>query len=83
MNSKQLATVLIKVLGLSIAIDGVHTLVTGLLQLFRIGQMGRFMPPSDPLMLLVSNAIVSLLIGIYLITRTRNIVGFLLRDGDE
>jgi hypothetical protein len=82
MNSKQLANVLIKILGLSIFINGGLGFFTGLLQLCQIGFSGRSLPVAGALYTL-AHATVSLAIGIYLTLKSRQVAGFLFKGEAE
>ena len=79
MQPKQLANVLVKVLGLSFSIHGLIGFVSGLLRLSRSGQG---MTLSDMLESM-TYGIVALAIGLYLIRRSRNITGWLFKGDNE
>ena len=79
MKSKQLANVLIKVLGLSLLIYGILSFVTGILQL---SQISRGLPVPS-LMMPLAHGIVQSAIGIYLIVKSQNIAGFLFKNENE
>jgi hypothetical protein len=87
MNSKQLATVLIKVLGFYIIIQGCFSLITALVEWSQIGTLVRGQPltgvPLDALKMAV-HGVVAQVIGIYLIVTARRFaVTLLKKDGDE
>jgi hypothetical protein len=67
MKSKQLANVLIKILGLSILVESIPAVVTGL---FRSGTI-------------FVSLLVSVALGICLILKSRDVAGFLFKDEEE
>jgi uncharacterized membrane protein len=79
MKSKQLANVLIKILGLSLFIYAILSIVAGLLELghLRQGMQWQFM--LSP----IEHGIVQLAIGIYLMAKSRSLTGYLFKDDDE
>ncbi len=82
MTSKQLANVLIKILGLSTLVSGLYGLAVGLLQLTQIGAFDRNMPFISFLRM-PAGAIVQLVIGNYLIIKSRKLTEFLFKDEVE
>jgi hypothetical protein len=79
MKSKQLANVLIKILGLSVAIHSIPGVITGLYNVARVRSAGG---PGDywfyPLSSLVLAAI-----GIYLVVKSRAVTEFLFKNDEE
>jgi putative Ca2+/H+ antiporter (TMEM165/GDT1 family) len=75
MKSKQLANVLIKVLGLSLCVQSANHCVTGIFNL-----LASRMP--FPLINFVAAAILAA-VGIYFIVRSQNVAGCLFRGEDE
>jgi hypothetical protein len=88
MNSKQLANVLIKILGLSVIVHSIPTLLGSLVvMLHSQGQMttttyGR--PSSGPdSSLFIASTVLTLIVGIFLIVKSRAIAEFLFKAEDE
>lgn len=79
MKSKQLANVLIKVLGLSVVIHSVPAIITGLFNVVRARGSGS---PGDYLFYPVSS-VVLLALGIYLIINSRCVTEWLFKNEDE
>ena len=79
MQPKQLANVLVKVLGLSLFIHGVIGFVSGLLQLSRLSQGMSLSGMLES----IAYGVVTLAIGLYLIRRSRNITGWLFKGDNE
>ncbi len=79
MNQKQLANVLIKILGLSICVDGLVRMVSGFLNLFAVltsrGGFGSLYTWFNPFV-----GLVPLVIGILFIFLSRAIAEFLFKD---
>ncbi len=80
MKSKQLANVLIKILGLSVSVHALPSIFNGLLSLTRssrgIGLPDMFWSYTLP-------SVVMLAIGVYLILRSRNVAGCLFKDKED
>ena len=80
MNSKQLAAVLVKVLGLSVIIGGIMSLASGMIQLsLTVGRGASWIS----MMTIPAHAIISVGIGLYLILQTSQVVGLLFQNGEE
>ena len=79
MKTKQLANVLIKILGLSVCVHSIPGIITGLYNSVRIKGVGG---PGDWWFYPVSSAVLAA-IGIYLIIRSRNVAACLFKDEDE
>jgi hypothetical protein len=77
MRSKQLANVLIKILGLSILVHAIPSFVTGLLEIMRMMRLD-----FSPLAVLFSPVVLAVL-GIVLIVRSRDIAEFLFKNEGE
>jgi hypothetical protein len=79
MRSKQLANVLIKILGLAVCVRGVPTFLSELLSLLRLAaddaSTGSYWLVPVPSLILV-------IIGIYLIVRSRNVPEYLFKGED-
>jgi hypothetical protein len=80
MKTKQLANVLIKILGLSVIIHGIPSVMTGFFTGFRIrgdsSQAGYYWPFWLSYLILPA-------IGIYLVLKSRDVATFLFKDEDE
>jgi len=79
MNSKQLANVLIKILGLSVIVHNLSTLIGGLLTIMQASRAG--MAGGGSFFLLTS--VLTVFVGIFLIVKSRAIAEFLLKAEDE
>ena len=82
MKSKQLAYVLIKILGLSIFVGGIEVIAGGLLNLFQFRSPGSYITITGALMM-PAQGIISMAIGFILIIRSRHIADYLFKDDDE
>lgn len=80
MKSKQLANVLIKILGLSVCVHAVPNLIDGLFNLTR-ARAGGVLP--DMFWFYPVPSVVLLAIGIYLIVRSWNVAECLFKGEDE
>lgn len=80
MKTKQLANILIKILGLSVLVHGIPSIITGLFSAFQIrgasSQGGYYW-------LYPLSSVVLVAIGIYLIVKSRDVAAFLFKDEDE
>jgi uncharacterized membrane protein YoaK (UPF0700 family) len=87
MKPKQLANVLIKILGLSICIHGIPSFVTGFVRGFLSGLSSsgtvRSTTGSGSSSTLVVGALVELVLGIILIVKSRALTDLLLKGEDE
>ncbi len=79
MNSKQLANVLIKVLGLSILAHSIPGILNGILSAL----VARGVGAGGNYWLLYVSPVASAAIGIWLLIQSRSIAEFLFRSGDE
>ena len=80
MKSKQLANVLIKILGLSVLVHGIPSILTGLLTLSQargVGSRGEYF------WLYPLSSVVLVAIGIYFIVKSRDVTAILFKDEDE
>ena len=80
MKSKQLANVLIKILGLSVLVHGIPSIISGLLSMLQVRGMGSqgsyfWLYPLSPVIVVA--------IGIYFIAKSRDVAAFLFKDEDE
>jgi hypothetical protein len=82
MKTKQLANVLIKLLGLSVAIHSIPNVVSMLYSAF--GNAARFRPlgESENWWIYPLSSLIVPAIGIYLIVRSRNVAECLFKDED-
>jgi zinc transporter ZupT len=82
MKTKQLANVLIKILGLSVLVHAIPSFLTALLPMLQaIGFPERTAWNYYWLYLLAD--VVSVAIGIYLIAKSRNVAAFLFKDEND
>jgi len=79
MNTKQLAHVLTKILGLSVVVHAIPTLVTGI---FNTARRSGFGPQNEYWFYLVPPLIL-MVIGIYLIIKSRDVVECLFKGEAE
>ena len=79
MKSKQLANVLIKILGLSVVVHGIPSVFTGLMSLLQVSDLGS----RNYYWLYPLSSVVLVVIGIALIVRSRDIAAFLFKDENE
>jgi hypothetical protein len=78
MKTKQLANILIKILGLSVVVHGIPGLITGLFNVVRARGIGS---PGDYLFYPVSS-VVLLALGIYLVVKSRCVTELLFKNED-
>ncbi|MGD1089751.1 MAG: hypothetical protein ABR955_13675 [Verrucomicrobiota bacterium] len=83
MKSKQLANVLIKILGLSVCIHAVPAFITGIYQLVVYVTEPRGIIPGGGFWFYVAPNLFYIAVGIYLIVTSRKVVGFLFKNEDE
>ena len=79
MKPKQLANVLIKILGLSVIVQGIPAFGTGVFNLVQLKGAGS--PPGYWVYALFSMLLVA--IGIFLIIKSRAVTEFLFKDEEE
>ncbi len=79
MKSKQLANVLIKILGLSVVVHSIPAIITGLFNIARASGRGW---PGDYWFYPVSS-VVLLALGVYLVAKSRCVTEFLFKGEDE
>ena len=83
MKTKQLANILIKILGLSVIVHGIPSIITGFLPMLQAigrsssGGFGGFY------WLYPFSSVILVVIGIYLIVKSRDVAAFLFKDEDE
>lgn len=82
MKTKQLANILIKILGLSVIVHGIPSILTGLLTVLQAGGVG-FGSRGGYFWLYPLSSVVLLAVGIYLILKSRDVAAFLFKDDDE
>jgi hypothetical protein len=80
MKTKQLANVLIKILGLSVIVHPIPTIITGLLQMTQVRGMGS---QGAYFWLYPFSYVILIAIGIYLVVKSRDVAAFLFKDEDE
>jgi hypothetical protein len=81
MKPKQLAYVLIKVFGLSLFVTGILGIAGGLLNLFQFRSGGGITPVGA--LMMPAHGIISMVIGFFLIVRSRHLADYLFKDDDE
>lgn len=79
MKTKQLANVLIKILGLSVLVHSIPTIITGLFNIVRARGVGS---PGDYWFYPVSSVVLAA-IGIYLIVKSQDVAAFLFKGENE
>ncbi len=79
MKSKQLANVLIKILGLSVFVHSIPGIITGLYNVVRVRGAGG---PGDFWFYPVSSLVLAA-IGVYLIVKSRDVAAYLFKGEDE
>ena len=80
LKSKQLANVLIKILGLSVLVHGIPSIITGLFSLVQVRGVGS---RGDYFWLYPLSSVVLVAIGVYLIVKSRDVTACLFKDEDE
>ena len=81
MNQKQLANVLIKILGLSMCVYGITPIATGIMDLFaNLLQLVQYNVHSNTWSSPMMTGLLSAVIGVYLIIRSRSIAGTLFKN---
>ncbi len=78
MKTKQLANVLIKVLGLSLVVHDIPTLVSAIVDMYQV-----FRGSESGIGILPLTAIIILLTGIFLIAKSRDTAEILFKGDDE
>jgi hypothetical protein len=79
MKTKQLANVLIKILGLSVFVHSIPGIITGLFNILRASGVGS---PRDYWFYPVSSVVLAA-IGIYLIVKSQDVSEFLFKSENE
>ncbi len=80
MKTKQLANILIKILGLSVVVHGIPAVISGIFNIVRASKA--YGSPSDFWAYPISTVIL-LVIGVYLIVKSRDVTALLFKDEDE
>jgi len=80
MKSKQLANVLIRILGLSVLVHGIPFIITELFTLVQARGVGS---RADYFWLSPLSSVIMIAIGIYLIVKSRDVAAYLFKDDDE
>jgi hypothetical protein len=83
MKTKQLANVLIKILGLSVIVQGVPIILAGLLSMLQFEGVGPGSGAAYNYFLHLLPTLVMVAIGIYLLVESRAITAALFKDEDE
>ena len=82
MKTKQLANILIKILGLSVLVHSISSIISELLPFLQImGANGNL--HSNYYWLYPLSSVVSAIIGIYLLVKSRDVAAFLFKVEDE
>jgi hypothetical protein len=79
MKTKQLAYVLTKILGLSVVVHGIPSLVSGILNMTRTSGFG----PQRDVWFFVVAPLVIMVIGIYLMVKSHDVVEVLFKGEEE
>ena len=79
MKTKQLANALIKILGLSVLVQGIPSILAGLLAMLQFGGVGFGSPGPYNYFLHLLPTLIMVAIGIYLIVKSRDVAAFLFR----
>jgi hypothetical protein len=80
MKTKQLANILIKILGLSVVVHGIPSIITGLVQTLQVRGMGS---QNGYFWLYPFSSVILVAIGIYFVVQSRDVAAFLFKDEDE
>jgi len=83
MKSKQLANVLIKILGLSVLVHGIPSILNGLFSLLQFRGAGSQMSRMDFYWLYPLSSVVTVAIGVYLIVKSRDVAEYLFKGDEE
>lgn len=83
MKTKQLANVLIKILGLSVLVQGIPSILITLFSMLEAGGVGFGLRANYGYWLHLLPTLIMVVIGIYLIVRSRDVATFLFKDEDE
>jgi len=81
MKTKQLANILIKILGLSVIVHGIPSIITGFLPMLQA--IGRSSSSGGFYWLYPFSSVILVVIGIYLVVKSRDVAAFLFKDEDE
>ena len=82
MKTKQLANILIKILGLDVLVHGIPSIISGLLPVFQaMSSPGNVY--WNHYWIYPLSAAVSVVIGIYLVIKSRDVAAFLFKNEDE
>jgi hypothetical protein len=79
MKTKQLANVLIKILGLSVLVHAFPTIVSGFLPVIHVSSLSQ----GGYFWLYPLSSVIVVVIGLYLIVKSRDVAAFLFKDEDE
>jgi uncharacterized membrane protein len=80
MKTKQLANVLIKILGLSVIVHGIPSFITGFIPMLQgIGSSSS----KGLYWLYLCASVILIVIGIYFVVKSRDVAAFLFKDEDE
>jgi len=80
MKTKQLANILIKILGLSVIVHGIPSILTGLLTVLQSGGLGT---RGSYFWLYPLSSVVLLATGVYLVLKSRYVTAYLFKDEAE
>ena len=83
MKTKQLANVLIKILGLAVIVQGIPSILAGLASMLQFGGLGFGSRGEYNYFLHLLPTLIMVASGIYLIVKSRDVAAFLFKDEDE
>ena len=83
MKTKQLANLLIKILGLSVVVHSIPTIVASLLSMLYAAGLGPGSQGMYPYFLHFVPNLILFVIGIYLIVKSRDVAALLFKNEDE
>jgi len=83
MKSKQLANVLIKILGLSVLVEGIPSILNGLFSLLQIRGSGSQIGNMGYYWLYPLSSVVTVVLGVYLIIKSREVAEYLFKGDEE
>jgi hypothetical protein len=81
MKTKQLANILIKIVGLSVIAHGIPSVLSGFVTMIQaVGRAGNYNYASNYLWLYPLSSLVAMAVGIYLIVKSREVTALLFKD---
>jgi len=80
MKTKQLANILIKILGLSVLVHSIPSIISGLVQILQVRSMSSQI---DFYWIYPFSAVLQIALGIYLVLKSRDVAACLFKNEDE